>query len=217
MPEIEIDINVGGVLPLTVLPTSVDVTILQGAGRLAGWSLRDASTTVPQDASGSVVAPIAAADIVALSGLPGGTYTVEWAVGLQGAAAAADANNFQLYTTVGNVLVSINPGVAGDYPQLNAEVTITAGGKIAVKAIGAGTAGVTYTADLVISPTGEIETIAELQDGANVLGEISPASHLSQTAWFGASGPIAFGKCLLHVVSGTITGTVYVVPSRGSQ
>lgn len=217
MQEIDIDITVGGVLPLTVLPTSTDVTILQGSGRLAGWSLRDVTSAGPQSASGAVVAPGAGADIVALTGLPAGTYTIEWTVGLQGAAAAADANNFQLYDTAGNILASVNPGAAGDYPQANAEVTIAAGTKVAIKAIGAGTAGVTYSADLVLSTTSEIETIAEIQDNANVLGEASFRGERSGTVWFGPNGPVAFGKIVIHVVSGTVTGTIYVVPSRGSQ
>lgn len=217
MQEVDIDINWGEVIPLTVVPTSVDVTILQGAGRLAGWSLRDVSTATPQDASGNVVAPAAGVDIVALTGLPAGTYVIEWTVGLQGAAAAADADNFQLYDTAGNLLVSVNPGAAGDYPQLQTEVTVTAGAKIAVKSIGAGTAAVTYIADLVITPTGEVETIVELQDGSNVLGEATFRGERANTAWFGKGGPTMFGKCVVHVISGTVTGTVYVVPSRGSQ
>lgn len=217
MSEIDIDVNIGAVVPITVQTTSVDVTILQGAGRLAGWSLRDASLAVSLDASGSVVAPAAGTDIVALTGILAGTYTVEWTVGLQGAAAAGDANNFQLYDTAGNVLVSINPGAAGDYPQLNAEVTVTAGSKVAVKSIGAGTAGVTYTADLVLSPTDEVETIVELQDQGNAIAEATFRGERSSTNWFGSGGPKVFGKLTLHVVTGTVTGSVWIVPSRGTQ
>jgi hypothetical protein len=217
MPEIDIDIQLGGILPLTVLPTSTDVTILQGAGRLAGWSLRDVNATAPAAVSGSAVAPAAGTDIAALSGLAAGTYTVTWTVGLQGAAAAGDANNFQLYDTAGNILASVNPGAAGEFIQPNTEVTVAAASKIAVKSIGVGTAAVTYSVDISISPTVETNTVVEIQDSANVLGEVALIGRASDTKDFGSGGIRAFGVIKLHVVSGTVTGTVYVIPSRGSQ
>lgn len=216
-PEIDIDVRLGGVLSLTVLPTSVDVTILQGGGRLAGWSLRDASNTVALEASGNQVAPAAGTDIAALTGLPAGTYTIEWTVALQGAAAAGDSNNFQLYDTAGNVLASVNPGVAGEYIQPNAEVTVAAGAKIAIKNIGVGTAAVTYSAELVLSPTIEVQTVVELVDNADIKGEAAFVTRDSNTEHFGPDGPPINGKLVLHVVSGTVTGCVYFIPSRGSQ
>lgn len=217
MPEIDIDIMVGGKLPLTVSPTSTDVTILQGAGRLAGWSLRDVNATAPAAKSGTQVAPAAGTDIAALTGLAAGTYTIAWTVGLQGAAAAGDADNFQLYDTAGNILASVNPGAAGEYIQPNAEVTVAAGATIAVKNTGAGTAAVTYAADLSISPAAEVNTVVELIDGANTLGEVAFFNRASETQDFGSGGVVAFGSIKLHVVSGTVAGTVYVIPSRGSQ
>ena len=215
--RIEIDVHRGGVLPITVAPTSIDQTILQGGGILSGWSLRDVNSTAPAAVSGSVVAPAAGADIAALTGLAAGTYTVSWSVGLVGAAAAADADNFELYDTAGNILASINPGAAGDYPQVGVEVTIAAGAKIAVKAIAVGTAGVTYTAQIAIITDGEVQTVCELQDGNNVLGEVAFSADKAITEHFGDNGPIVFGKIVLHVISGTVTGTVYIIPSRGSQ
>lgn len=217
MQEIDIDVTVGGKLPLTVAPTSTDIVILQGAGRLAGWSLRDVNATAPAAASGTQVAPAIGTDIASLTGLAAGTYTITWTVGLQGAAAAGDADNFQLYDTAGNVLTSVNPGAAGEYIQPNTEVTVAAGAKIAIKNIGVGTAAVTYAADLSISPTIETNTVVEIQDSANVLGEVAFVTRASDTQDFGSGGVVAFGSIKLHVVSGTVTGTIYVVPSRGSQ
>lgn len=217
MAEIDIDITTGGVLPLTVLPTSTDVAILQGSGRLAGWSLRDVIATVPKAVSGSVVAPAAAAVIATLTGLPAGTYTVAWTVGLQGAAAAGDADNFRLNTSAGDVMASVNPGAAGEYPQASTEITVPANGFIDVYAIAGGTAAVTYAADISITPAADVQTVVELTDSANILGEVSFTREATNTEHFGSGGIVAFGKITLHVVSGTVTGTVYVIPSRGSQ
>jgi hypothetical protein len=215
--EIDVDVSLGGVIAVNVPLTSTDVTILQGGGRLAGWSLRDANTTTPTAVSGNSVAPAAGTDIAALTALPAGTYQITWTVGLQGAAAAGDSNNFQLYDTAGNILASVNPGAAGEYIQPVTEVTVSAGQKIAVKNIAVGTAAVTYSADLSISPTVETNTIVEIQDGPNVVGEVAFVNKSSETEHFGDAGPRVTQKVVLHIVSGTVVGTVYVIPSFGSQ
>jgi hypothetical protein len=217
MAEIDVDITLGGKLPIDVGPTSTSAIILQGAGRLAGWSLRDVNTTAPVAASGNVVAPAAGADIVALTGLPGGTYTITWTVGLQGAAAAGDADNFQLYDTAGNILASVNPGAAGEYIQPSTEVTVAAGAKIAIKAIAVGTAAVTYAADLSVSPTVETNTVVEIVDGQNTLGEVAFVTRAAETQDFGEGGIVVFQGVTLNVISGTVKGAVFIIPSRGSQ
>lgn len=209
--------TVGDKRPLTVAPTAVDVPVYSGEGYLAGWSLRDVSGDAVVDVSGSVVAPGAAATIATTAALPAGTYTVTWAVGLQGAAAAADANNFQLMNGAGQVLVSVNPGAAGDYIQAATEVVVTAGQTVSVKSIGAGTAGVTYSADLSLDPTQEIETIVEIQDGSGILGEISFQNQRSQTNDLGYPGVLLAGQVTLHVVSGKVTGAIYVVSDQYNE
>jgi hypothetical protein len=214
MVEIDIDVTVGGVMAVPVTSTVVDVTPFPGSGNLAGWSLRDASSAVPNEVSGLVVAPGAGATIAQLAALPAGEYAVNWTVGLQGAAAAADANNFELFDTAGNVLASVNPGAAGDYPQAPVTLTVAAGQTIGVKAIGAGTAGVTYSADISIDPTAFPETVVELQDGGSIIGEVSFQSERASTQWFGTQGPYLNAGVKLHVVSGAVVGVIYVVPSR---
>lgn len=217
MDEIDVELLVGGVLPINVQPTSVDVVILRGTGRLTGWSLRDVNATAPRDITGIVVAPLAAGTIATLTGLAAGTYSVEWIVGLQGAAAAGDADNFRLNDSSGDVMTSVNPGAAGEYPQANAQLTVPANGFIDVYAIAAGTAGVTYTAQITITPTGETNTVCELQDGNNIMGESAMVNFASDTKDFGSGGVLIQQQLTLHVVSGTVTGCVYVIPSRGSQ
>lgn len=203
--------------PITVMPTAVDVTPFSGSGYLAGWSLRDMAGDATVDNSGSVVAPGAAATIATTAALPAGTYAVTWSVGLQGAAAAADANNFQLVDTAGQVLVSVNPGAAGDYIQAATEVTVLAGQTVSVKSVGAGTAGVTYSADLSLDPTQAIETIVEIQDGSGILGEVSFQTGRSQTSDLGYPGVLLAGAVTLHIVSGKVTGAVYVVSDQFNE
>lgn len=217
MPNIDVSVTVGDKRPITVAPTATDVTPFSGEGYLAGWSLRDVSGDVAVDVSGSVVAPGAAATIATTAALPAGTYTVTWSVGLQGAAAAADSNNFQLVTTAGQVAVSVNPGVAGDYLQAATEVTVTAGQTVSIKSIGAGTAAVTYSANLSLDPTQEIETIVEIQDGNGILGEVSFQANRSATNDLGYPGVLLAGQVTLHIVSGKVTGAVYVVSDQFNE
>jgi hypothetical protein len=217
MPSLEVSVMVGDKRPITVAPTAVDATPFSGSGYLAGWSLRDVSAAAIADASGSVVAPGAAATIATTAALPGGTYTVTWSVGLQGAAAVADANNFQLVNGAGQVLVSVNPGVAGDYLQAATDVTVTAGQTVSIKSIGAGTAAVTYSANLSLDPTQQIETIVEIQDGAGILGEVSFQANRTATSDLGNPGVLLAGAVTLHIVSGKVTGAVYVVSDQFNE
>lgn len=215
MVEIDVDVAVGGVIPLTVPSTATATSLIQGAGCLAGWSLRDAVADTPSDADGNVVAPGAGATIVTLSGLAAGTYTLKWTVGLQGAAAAGDAENFQVFVNATAVDQSNNPGAAGEYPQADTVLVIPAGATVTVKAIAAGTAGVTYSAQISLIPNGIIETIVEITSGNDVLGEISLLDTGAHTAWFGPNGPRFVSGLTLTAIAGTFKGTIYVVPYYG--
>lgn len=217
MDELDIDINIGGVLPITVLPTSATVTVLQGAGRLAGWSLRDLSTAVPIAKRGNVTAPGAGATIATTGVLAAGTYTIQWTVELDGAPAAADENNFQLFNAAVPVIVSINPAVAGAYPQPAAQLVVAAGATVSIKAVGAGTAAVGYTADFTLTPVLVADVVAEITSGGDVLGEVSIEPGEVVTQWFGSPGLRAQGAVILNMIQGSVTGTFYVAPSRGSQ
>lgn len=214
MAEIEVNVTVGGTLPLTVPLTTTTLALMPGSGVLAGWSIREAVTDTLANASGNVVAPGAGATVVTSPALAAGTYVVSWTVALQGAAAAADANNFQLFNGAAAVEASVNPGAAGEYIQVQAVFTVSANATVSIKAIGAGTAGVTYSADLNLTPDGVVETIAELVSGADIVGEIGLTDAISDTEWFGPDGPILQNGLTLNVISGACKGCVYVVPSR---
>lgn len=208
----DVEIEVGGsetyTLPLASL--SANQTLITGPAYYRGYSLRDTGAPAPVQASGQVVAPAAGATIAATGNLQAGTYQVGWTIGLQGAAAAADANNFVLTDSVGNVLVSVNPGAAGEFVQQNVEVTIAANTPISVKAVGAGTAAVTYSAELEVSSTGEIETIIELQDGTKQLAEISFRNERTRELNIGRPGILIETALNINVISGSVTGGIWV-------
>jgi hypothetical protein len=212
--DIDVEVTSGGTYSLGVTNAVADQDIVTGPAYLRAVSLRDVLSDVPVQSSGNVVAPAAGATIAVTAALVGGTYTVNWNVGLQGAAAAADANNFQLVDANGVVLGSINPGAAGDYPQDQAEVTIANGTTISVKAIGAGTAAVTYSAQIDATPTGEVETIVEIQDGSKPILEITFKSERAVTVPLGRPGVCIETVLHLHVVSGAVSGAFHVSYDR---
>src|SRR5260370_30002121 len=121
------------------------MTLISGNGYMYGWSFREATGGQAVQNEGAVVAPVALATIVTITGLAAGTYTVNWTTSLQGAAAAADANNFRLIDTAGTVLNRVNPRVAGGYPQVASGINVPQGRAINIVAIGACTAAVTYS------------------------------------------------------------------------
>lgn len=213
MTELDVNVTVGGVQSLTVPLTSTSVTPIQGGGIFAGWSLRDAIADTAASAAGQVVAPAAGATIASQVIPAAGTYTIKWTVGLQGAAAAADANNFQLFNGAGAVDVSINPGAAGEYQQADVVMNIAAGAAVSIKAIGAGTAGVTYSAQISVIPNGLVETIVEISDGNTILGEVSLTDVSSDTRWFGPAGPCFEGAVTLTAISGAFKGCIFVIPN----
>lgn len=212
--EIDVEFTGGGSIPMPVNGATTDQVIITGPAYLRSYSLRDTSTAVPAQASGSTVAPAAGATVTTTAALPVGTYSVSWAVGLQGPAAAADANNFVLVDSAGNVMVSVNPGAAGEYQQVAVEVTIPQGTTIAVKAVGAGTAGVTYSADIECTPTGEVETLAQLLDGSRPVAELSFRSERVRDRDYGKPGVCIETQLNLHVIQGSITGSVHVAYDR---
>lgn len=210
--ELDVNVNVGPADAINVPLSTVDSTPFIGSGTLMGWSLREASGDVPSNVSGSVVAPGAGATIVTTPALAAGTYDVAWTVELQGAAAAADANNFELANGAGVVLVSVNPGAAGVYQQPGVRIVVAAGATVSVKAVGAGTAGVTYTADLTVTPNALIGMQVELQAGNMPLGEPSADFQESDTRWFGPQGIAVKQFVKVHVLGGTVAGCLYIIP-----
>lgn len=213
MTELDVNLWPGPVQPIAVLPTAVDVKPFMGSGTLLGWSLREAGSEAPASANGSVVAPGAGATIATTAALAAGTYDIQWTVELAGAAAAADLNNFQLFNGAVAVVQSANAGAAGVYPQPNQRLVVTQGSTVSVKVIGAGTAGVTYTAEIVATPSALFGMSVELQAGNMPLGESAADVQESDTQWFGPQGVAIEQFVQVHVIAGTVTGTLYIQPN----
>ncbi len=211
MTELDITWGPERIDVIPVPATSVDVTLLTGPARFRGWSLREASGAAPSRKSGSIVAPAALGVIVTIGPLAAGTYDVTWQVELTGAAAAADANNFRLTNGGAQTLDSENAGAAGVFPQIPTDISVGLLGSISIIAIGAGTAGVTYTADLSIVPRLQATASVEFQDGNQPLGESAMNAGNTDTQSMPNPGVHVRGQLLLHVISGTVAGVVYAV------
>jgi hypothetical protein len=207
--NIDIEVETGPIVPIPVPVTAVDIAILNAPCKYYGFSLREASGDIPRDNQGTVTSPAAGATIATLAGLAAGNYTVSWVVGLAGTLAAPDANNFQLTVTGSPAEPSINLAVAGEYPQVNAEVTVPASGTISIQAIGIGTVGAVYTAQLAIQPSLVDEAQVEIRDGNQPLGECGLGIGGSETEYTGPPGIKVRNSITLHVVQGTVTGVVY--------
>jgi len=175
-----------------------------------GWSIRAEGVSVPKEFEGSAVAPGAGANVLAPQSLPDGVYDVNWQVQLIGAAAAADQDNFKLLLPDGNSLISANPGAAGTYPQEPVQTSSFIGGQISVQAVGAGTAAVTYVAQVTLTPSKGVSTRVELQDGNQPLGEIALQEDGSNTVWFGLPGVRVRQQIKSHVILGLPSGCIYV-------
>jgi hypothetical protein len=164
-----------------------------------------------QQAGNTVTAPAALASIASVT-LPPGTYTLAWQAGLDGGTpAAADENNFGLYVAGTRQLQSVNPMALGSWQQEPLQVTVGPGSTtVAVEAIGAGTAAVVYSAELVATPVAEAPVDAQLMPWAsNPLttdGTVVAIGPLSVTLnGFDATG--AQAECQLGRGANTPAGT----------
>lgn len=208
MTEITVDVVSGLVRPIPVPLTSADIVLLSGDCYFCGWSIREASGETASDAQGFVVAPGAGAAIATSPSQVGGTYTLNWTVELIGAAAAGDQNNFGLYVNAVLVATSVNLPAAGEYPQPPVQVVIPNGTTYQVKAIGAGTAGVTYGASVSAVPVAIGDAVVEFRDGLNPLAEVSlPANGSNSQSW-GQIGHQIKSDIRVHVIAGIVAGTI---------
>lgn len=199
-----------GTYPLAVSKAQAAAGTVLHAGRmrLMGWSLVSAAVDTLQN-QGAVVAPAAGATIVTIINPSANDLLVTWTVGLIGPAAAADEDNFQLVNGVTAILTSDNLPAAGEYSQPGVVITVPAGGAVSVKAIGAGTAGVTYTAQLTLGVLAG-GAIGQLLDAAQVVGVTSTGEDQLDTQWFGDEGVYVGTSIAVLATTGALSGVVYV-------
>lgn len=127
-------------------------------------------------------APGAGTTVTTQSAGPG-SFLLSWTAGLQTAAAGGDANNFGLYNGAVLLATSVNAGAVGSYPQAAVVTYLEASATaVAVKNIGAGTAGSVYAATLTLTPM----TTGDAKGTVSWSGPGSPA------AWSPGGFPVTF-------------------------
>jgi len=155
---------------------TADVTVPAGA---SSYPAAGPATTT----SASTSAAPGAGTTVTSQTLAPGNFLLSWTAVLQTAAAAGDANNFGLYNGAALLATSVNVGAVGTYPQAAASAYIgTAGTVVAVKNIGAGTAGSVYSASLTVTP---------LQSGDGK-GAVAWTGAGSPAGWTAGGFPVLF-------------------------
>jgi hypothetical protein len=212
--NLDVTVTIGQMRGIPVTPTAVDVVLLNGPAVLRGWSLRDISGETPFENEGSVTSPAAGATIVQITGVPAGTYTVNWEVELAGTLAAADSNNFALSSNAATLANAVCPAVAGVYPQPALEAITVTAGTWAIKAIALGTVGAIYSASFSLEPALNPATVIELQDGNQILGESAMYPNRSDHQTLPLPGLHVAQQIKLHVVAGQVTGVVYAEYER---
>lgn len=98
----------------------------------------------------AVTSPAAYGNIVNITGLPSGIYSIGWTAELEGTVSATDVDNFRLVVNGTLVGKGLSAGVTGIYPQQAVQVAVTTG-SISVQTTGAGTVGAVYSAQLVVT------------------------------------------------------------------
>ena len=195
-------------ITVTQAQAAAGTILANGPKRLMGWSMVSGAA-VTAEAQGRVVAPAAGAVIAQVTGLVAGDYLVTWSVELDGAAAAAELNNFNLNNGASAVLVSDNPAAAGTYPQPGVVVTVAAGGTVSVKAIGAGTVGIGYSAQITVGLLAG-GAIGNVLDGGQVVGAVSTGQDQTDVQWMGDDGVYLGTSVAVQATAGKLSGCVYV-------
>lgn len=159
--------------------------------------------------SGSANAPAAFTNLCQTATIPAGTYLVAWSVTLSGTLGANDVNNFVLFQGAFGVTPSVNPDVAGTYPQTPVLVNVPAGGGTLQVASGshAATAGSVYGGAITGQAT------AAVQLGPSGLGNLWYPTQITVATTTGITTGTDTSVCNVYlgpqVSPLTLLGTVY--------
>ena len=118
---------------------------------------------------GSAAAPTANSDVLSIAAAalpPVGTYTLSIKLDLDGTVGAVEVNNMKLVFGGTTLVTFAIDGAVGSYPQTPVVLTIPPGNTnlLKVKAVGAATAGSTYTAEISFTPVQGYPVIVQLGD-----------------------------------------------------
>jgi hypothetical protein len=199
-----------GAIPVTVsaAQSAAGARLIQGPARLAGWSLWNPSGITQSLYFGQVTTPGAGATIATTPALAAGEYRVTLRISYEGTPAASDNNNMQwLVSGVVQQQLEIHGGSGANAAYGPFDVSVGASGTISVQAIGAGTAGAVYAAQIEIEPAAAIAT---LLDGAQVIGIADFAAGNADTHHLGKEGVRIDTELSILSSVGAIAGVVYV-------
>jgi len=162
--------------------------------------------------SGSVTSPAQYSVIAALVFPETATYVLSWDVSLDGTLSSAETDNFALYLN-GETLeaTSVNPDTAGNYPQAQVTVAVTAGWIMYLGNPAAGTDGAVYSG-----------TMSAVQQGSDSGAVLSVGPQGLGTVWYPAqvtisttTGALDTSTALVYcgppsvLTPATLVGTVY--------
>ena len=210
MTELDVEVSLGGAIPVPVLDTSTGQKIANGKCSLAGWSLRTVATQTSVETQGQANAPAANTAIATLL-VPAGEWVITWTVMVGGTVGAPEINNFELLQNAVLVVGSENGNsVDLPYSQMAVTISVPAGGQnVTINNVLLATVGSVYFAELAASPVGGV-AIAEITSGSNVVAEIALAVGQADTRWFGSGGIEMPSDLTLAVRNGSMRGAVYV-------
>lgn len=185
--------------------------VIDGPGRLMGWSLDDGSGANTSEVDNSAAAPGAGVTIASLS-LPNGVYQVTWFLEISGTPGAGDTDNAALFINATQIGQSANAGAVGTYGPFTAQANVVFGPlTLAVKAVGAATAGTTYR--VMLQATGISNSKCTIRDGGMNIAFPAINAQSDNTQWLGETGVRFETSLSVQTVQGTISGVLWILLS----
>jgi hypothetical protein len=219
----------GWTVPVPIATTAGDVPVMTTSCWLLGWSLREATglggavveLLGGSGASGELLAAIAltagfdpaASQTPASATATGAASAIAPSIG-GGAGTTVFIESFRiegLGATAASVIAATLTGVQGG--TITYEVNIPAGATVAIapvtdswpgRGLPASGAGVAITLNVPSFGAGNTFSEAEVQ------GYVQTAAGVSDTQWFGGNPPYCRSGVVLHPVSGSVRGVVWV-------
>lgn len=186
--------------------------LVNGPARLMGWTLTATETPTQQVFTGKQTAPAALTTIATTGALAEGEYQVTFVLGYTGAAGAAEDANMQWLiggVVQSSLFIAGAPGATVTHGPYF--VHVPAGQAISVQNIGIGTAGVNYFVNIEIRPAA---AQVNLLDGAQIVGNAVALQGENDTLWLGPEGVYIGTQLTVQVVTGGVSGCVWVRRDR---
>lgn len=194
-------------LTVPVITAGNSQRLIGGPVRVCGWSLTDGVAAQLSVLRNSAAAPGAGATIASVS-LGNGVYNVQWFLEITGTPAVGDVDNVSMVIGATVVDKSVNLGAVGNYGPFQAQAVVTGGPlTLAFKAIGAATAGTTYTVNAVITAVGENQ--ATILDGQQPIAFVFTNQGQASNFYLSEYGVQVDTEINVSAVTGQVSGTIW--------